>query len=281
MSDRPQDTKREFYSRLNPVNDSPGSSNACTCFEQGKSAACSGDIEQAIAAFTLVVEMANVPPELLAMALLARAWGYHYSGNKENAHKDIHRALETASSEMSIRVEALLFRASLNREDNYLSAIEDCSEVLAMPTASNENKITALFLRASLYEARGLHELEIADLDHVISSTYATAGQKAHALMMRGSVYAISDHLDRCISDYNRAIDLLDNENPDKTYALFQRGTMRSLAGDFNGARADWGCAKRRAYLLTEGEAFIHEIEMLMEQLPHSCSNTWPGGFMV
>jgi tetratricopeptide (TPR) repeat protein len=188
---------------------------------------------------------ADIDKVIAAYPSAARYYRYRASiwrsmGNAARAEMDRRKA-----EELGAAVQVQLKKASSCMERRDLDAdrqIGVCTEALAAPEQTAEQKANSYKMRGLAYLQKGEADSAIADFSEAIRLNPKAASCYAH----RGNIYQLRKDYDHAIADYSQAIAL----NPDRYPDFYSDRARAFLAqGDTERAKAD----QRRAEELSMG----------------------------
>ena len=142
-----------------------------------------GSSEKAVAEYTAVLQMPDVPAEQRAKALVNRGSGIQAIGRCREGSCRLHRRAANARCAAEHKAKALINRGAAYGElGDAEKAVADYAAVLQMPDAPAEQKANALVNRGVDYGQLGDAEKAVADYTAVLQMPDASAEKKAMAL---------------------------------------------------------------------------------------------------
>jgi len=168
-----------------------------------------GEMDGAIHAYTLLIGLRDVRPDLLAGALVNRAWALSEKGLHERAMVDYARAIEMRNAPRATVASALYNRAVLHGSRGSIrQEIADYTRVIEMPDVPADTVAESLYNRAVAYRDLRLPAREVADYTRVLHIRNAPVEQVAKSLGERGNANRELGQHEKAIADYTRVIDM-------------------------------------------------------------------------
>ena len=221
--------------------------------------AAAGDLDDAIADYSVVIEMPVVPVEERVKARINRGIAYRRRGqvgDVEHAIGDLTAAAEMSGASAEMRARALISRAvsysQRGQAGDAEHAVADYTAVVDMRDAPPDQRARALLNRAIAYGERdqpGDADREIADYTAVIDRPEAPAEQRAMARVNRAAAFGKrgqAGDLDSAIADYTAVIDMGDATAQQRATARVNRGVAygrRGQPGDADRETEDYTAA--------------------------------------
>ena len=200
-----------------------------------------GHIEEAIAAYSSVMEMPDAPVNVVARAFHNRGIAYGQQGDSEKELADYTTVIKLPNAPVELIAKALINRGiTYGQLSDSEKEIADYTAVINLPNAPVEQIVDAFFYRGFSYGQMGDSEKQIADYTAVINLPNAPVEEIARALNNRGITYGQLGDSEKEIADYTTVIDLPNASNEQIAKALNNQGTTYGQLGDYEQAIADY-----------------------------------------
>jgi tetratricopeptide (TPR) repeat protein len=200
-----------------------------------------GHIEEAIAAYSAVIQMPDAPVNVVARAFLNRGVAYGQQGDSEKEIADYTAVIKLPNVTVELIAKALINRGITYGElGDYENEIADYTAVINLPNAPVGQIVDAFFYRGFSYGQMGDSEKQIADYTAVINLPNVPVEEIARALNNRGITYGQLGDSEKEIADYTAVIDLPNASNEQIAKALNNQGTTYGQLGDYEHAIADY-----------------------------------------
>ena len=258
----------------------PGGAKGEALFYRGVTYEQRGDMEQALADYTAVIDMADAPAEQKAMALVNRGATYGQRGDVEQALADYTAVIDMADAPAEQKAMALFNRGvTYKQRGDMEQALADYTAVIDMADAPAEQKAMALFNRGVDLQAAGRHGAGTGGLHGCHRHGRCPGGAKGEGALqsrcdLRSSGVTWSRHwrttrpsstwpmprrskrrrrssievstygqrgdMEQALADYTAVIDMADAPAEQKAKALVNRGVTFGQRGDMEQALADY-----------------------------------------
>ena len=235
---------------------------------RGRLRELSGDRAGAIADYTEVSELADVPAKQLAYALVERGRLRDKTSDLASAIADYTAAIETQGIDTVFRAYALLRRGLAQiRPKDWVSAITDFSEIVGMADVPSSLRIDALECRAMAWRSLSRFNDAIADYTSIMESDGASAESIANAMLERGRGWRVVGDPERALADLSAAIAHLGVAPATRARAFLERAIVRTDRGELSEAIADYSAAicAQDASLTTIATAHVQRGLALMD----------------
>jgi len=204
-----------------------------------------GDIDEAIADFTRVIEAwPGAPVDQVARALTSRAVAWDEKRDLDRAIADYTRVIDTLPGASVERVGEALYNRGLawsQKRDVDREIIDYTRLIETLPGASVEQIVAALYDRGVAWGMKGDIDRAIADYTRVIDAVPgAPLEQVAKALCNRGIAWGQKGDVEQAIADYTRLIETPGAPMEPFAKALCNRGIAWAQRGETEKAIADY-----------------------------------------
>jgi tetratricopeptide (TPR) repeat protein len=167
-----------------------------------------GDSASAIVDFSAVIEMAEAPVDLKAMALVYRGITYGQLGDSARAMADYSAVIELADAHFDPKALALVIRGvTYGQLGDSAKAMADFSAVIEMTDAPVDLKVDAMNLRGSLYRYSNQFDLALNEFAFVSNMAGASSSNKTKALFRIPLAMIPAKPTDESIAALQRAFD--------------------------------------------------------------------------
>ena len=224
-----------------------------------------GHIDEAIAAYSSVMEMPDAPVKVVARAFINRGVIYWQQGDYEKAFTDFNAVINLPNAPAVDVISSLYGRGiTYGKLGDSEKEITDFTALINLPNASVEPIAIALNSRGASYGLQGDYEKAIADFTALINLPNASVDLIAIALNGQGETYRLKGNYDKAIADFNTLIDLSDAPVEQSTMALYNRGVTHLLTGNTEQAEQDFEAILRMedAPIQTKIEAHLALTEI-------------------
>jgi tetratricopeptide (TPR) repeat protein len=182
--------------------------------------------------FTTLIDLPDVPLDLVATALLNRGVAYGTTGESQLAIDDYTTLLDLPAAPADRVATALYNRGvTYGQSEESQRAIDDFTTLIGLPAAPVNLVARALYRRGSTYGLIGMPQLATDDYTTLIVLPGAPAHQVAQALYNRGASYAETERQQLAIDDFTTLINLTDLPVDLVATALYSRGATCARTG--------------------------------------------------
>ncbi|RYU62517.1 ArsR family transcriptional regulator [Methylolobus aquaticus] len=183
--------------------------------------------EQAIANYSTVLTLPQALPEQVAGALLGRGIAYGQLGRSDEEIADYTAVINLPQAPTDQVATAFLRRGAIyDQLGKAQEAFADYSAVIDLPQAPTETLTWALIVRGLIYDQLGKSRKAIADYTTVITLPHAPNEAAATALLARGIAHGELGKTEEAIRDYTAAIALSKTPTKQVAWALVNRGLV-------------------------------------------------------
>ena len=208
---------------------------------RGRAHARRGNLDLAIADFTTILAMPDVPAVQIFTALVHQAIAYNRQGKPDLEIAAYAGALATPDMPAEETARALVNRGvAYGRLGRPALEIADYAAVLTMSCAPPEERARALLNRGIALGEQDNPELAVDDYSAVVAMVDAPDEIKAGALLNRGIIYGKQGKPDLAIADYTAVLALAGIAAGYRAKALLNRAGMRGRRGEQEMAIADY-----------------------------------------
>ncbi len=184
--------------------------------------ASSGDYDACAEALSRIIDMADVPAEPKALALLSRGVMFEERGEVEQAMADYTAVIDMDDAPPRQKAMAFLYRGvTFGEQGDVEQELADYTAVIDMANAPPEQKAKTLFNRGVTFGKQGDVEQALADYTAVIDMADAPAEMLAIAFLGRGMIQWQAGQYDLAKQSIERALAIPGLPSQLKTNALF------------------------------------------------------------